>query len=143
MPLTLARLRRTLGRPLAVGSAGPRPRGEGGGTQYELPLTVRGPTADGADVRLLVEAMVAAGPAAIADPVRVMHALLLPATRRWLVGHELSDLPTHLPHVRDSLEDAIGEEFQELDLLLLRLDVVSVEHLLASPSSPDAAGGPP
>ncbi|NYI44239.1 hypothetical protein BJ993_001319 [Nocardioides aromaticivorans] len=142
MPPPLARLRRTLGRSLAVGYDGSRPRGEGGGTQHALPLTVRGPTADGADVRLLVEAMVAAGPAAPADPVRVTRALLLAAARRWLAAHDLPDLPEGLPHARDALEHAVGEVFDDLDLRLLRLDVVSVEHLLASPSGADGTGVP-
>lgn len=142
MPLTLARLRRTLGRPLAVGCAGPHPRGEGSGTQATVPLTVRGPTADGADVRLLVETMLAAGPTAPPEPVRIALALLLPASRRWLAGHDLARLPEALPGARDSLEDAVRDEFGELGLRLLRFDVVAVEHLLASPSAEDQAGGP-
>lgn len=143
MPPTLARLRRTLGRSLAVGHDGPRPRprGGGGGTQVVLPLTVRGATADGADVRLLVDATVAAGPAAPADPVRVAHALLLAATRRWLAGQDLAGLPSRLPRAREAVEDGVDEEFSELDLRLLRLDVVAVEHLLASPSGADGSGG--
>lgn len=143
MPPPLARLRRALGRSLAVGYDGPRPRGEGGGTQHALPITVRGPAADGADVRLLVEAMVAAGPAAPADPVRVAHALLLAASRRWLADRDLPGLQEGLPQARDALEGAVGAEFRELDLRLLRFDVVAVEHLLASPSADDQAGGPP
>lgn len=143
MPPPLARLRRTLGRSLAVGYDGPRPRGEGGGTQLVLPLTVRGPAADGADVRLLVEATVVAGPAAPADPVRVAHALLLAATRRWLADQDLASLPARLPRVREAVEGGVDEEFSELDLRLLRLDVVAVEHLLASPSASRTSGGPP
>lgn len=143
MPLPLARLRRTLGRPLAVGCAGPHPRGGGSGTQSTVPMTVRGPTADGADVRLLVETMLAAGPTAPPEPVRVAVALLLPAARRWLASHDLARLPERLPGARDALEEAVRDEFGGLDLRLLRFDVVAVEHLLASPSADERAGGPP
>lgn len=140
MPLTLARLRRTLGRSLSVGGGGQRPRGGVGGTQHvelhvELPMTVRGPTADGEDVRLLVEVLLDGGPSAPAEPERVAHALLLAAARRWLAEHDLAELRDALPSARDSMEAAVRDEFDELDLRLLRFDVESVEHLIASRSA--------
>lgn len=102
-------------------------------------LAVRGRTADDADLRLLVEATVVPDDArAGVDLERVAHALVLPATRRWLAGHDLDQLTDALAGAPAELESVVEPEFEALGARLLRLDIVAVEHLLASPSGDDA-----
>jgi len=150
MPPTIARIRRVLGRTLARGWGGRRPRGMvGGHPAYVVPLTVRGTTYDGADVRLLLEATVATGPAGnpagnpaggAAGADRATLALLVPAARRWLATHPVGRLRGELAGVPTLLHDEVRDELAELGVRLLRVDVVAVEHLLASPSADGMPG---
>jgi hypothetical protein len=107
-----------------------------------VPLAVRGRTTDGADLRLLVDVTVVpvtavAGP----DLERIAQALVPPAVRRWAAEHDLDHLQASLPTARTALESAVQPEIEALGARLLRLDVVAVEHLLASPSAEPDPGG--
>lgn len=92
-----------------------------------VPLTVRCRTADGADIRLLLEADVATSArtrTAELEIERVAMALVVPAAEEAVRRRDLASLaadPTlDLAHVGG-------------DLLTVR--VIAVEHLLASPSA--------
>lgn len=106
-----------------------------------VPLAVRGLTTDGADLRLLLEAQVAPGTVtARAELERIAQALVVPAVRRWLAEHELAGLPDQLFAAQPELESVVQPEFEALGARLIRLDVVAVEHLLASPSGDPVPG---
>ncbi|MBM7516781.1 hypothetical protein [Nocardioides nitrophenolicus] len=99
-----------------------------------VPLTVRSRTADGADLRLLLEADVdASGRTSAAELERVAFAIVVPAVEEVVRRRELAQLaedPT-------AGLDRIGGD-------LLSVRVVAVEHLIVSPSadpSADPAGG--
>lgn len=109
-----------------------------------VPLALRGRTADGADLRVLVDAQVS--PVSVDDGrqlERITQALVVPAVRRWLAEHDLAGLPDELLSGRGELEDLVQPEFEALGARLLRLDVVAVEHLLASPSAEPEGGRTP
>lgn len=107
-----------------------------------VPLALRGRTADGADLRVLLDAHVAPD-AADAGPEleRVTQALVVPAVQRWLAEHRLAELPAGLVQARGELESVVQPELTALGARLLRLEVVAVEHLLASPSGEPDEGG--
>ncbi len=105
-----------------------------------VPLTVRALTSDGADVRLLLEAevlSVSVASALVAE--RVTHALVVPALERWVRRHDLASLTVELERSVSGVAVHLKDELGALDTKLLRLEVIAVEHLLASPSAdPDA-----
>ena len=108
-----------------------------------VPLTVRSLTSDGADVRLLLEAEVRSVPTAPAlDAERITHALVVPALERWVGRHELASLTVELERSVSGVAVQLDEQLGALGTRLLRLEVVAVEHLLASPSADPAAGRP-
>jgi hypothetical protein len=108
-----------------------------------VPVTARGQTADGADVRLLIEAQVRAVPGSgTAAPERIVLALLAPAARRWLRGRELALVESDLAAARIDLDELVGPELADLGIELLRIDVVGAEHLLRSSSGDPSTGGP-
>jgi|GEM_PF-5497191 len=101
-----------------------------------VPLTVRTLTSDGADVRLLLEAEVLSAstvPALVTE--RVTHALVVPALERWVRRHDLASLTVELERSVSGVAVQLNNELDALDTKLLRLEVVAVEHLLASPSA--------
>ena len=134
-------LRRGLGRFVDATGAPRRAAAHAAASSVPLtvPLTVRGVTRDEADVRLLLEAVtVPAGDAA--SPAwlgRVVDAIVVPAAGRWLGDHALADLDDPVP-LRVALEERVVPELTGLGVLLLRCDVVAVEHLVVSPSAEPA-----
>ncbi|WGY01454.1 MULTISPECIES: hypothetical protein [unclassified Nocardioides] len=95
-----------------------------------VPLTVRSRTADGADIRLLLEADVdAAGRASAAELERVAFAIVVPAVEEAVRRRELAALAADPTAGLDHIGGA-----------LLRVRVVAVEHLIVSPSAdPDGS----
>ncbi|UUW90264.1 hypothetical protein ABFU82_16365 [Nocardioides sp. WV_118_6] len=146
MPPPLTRLRRTLGRLLAVRDDGHRPWGEGGGTQtlHVVPLTVRARTADAADLRMLLEVRLASPYPDLPDDdlERITLALVIPATSDWVRRHELTALDDALGPRLLTVEDAVRAPMLSLGAELLAVDVIACEHLLASPSAEPDQGGP-
>lgn len=89
-----------------------------------VPLTVRSRTADGADIRLLLEAdVVTAGRASTAELERVALAIVVPAAEEAVRRRELATL---------AIDPTLGLDAVGGHLLSVR--VVAVEHLLLSPS---------
>ena len=104
-----------------------------------VPLTIRATTSDGADVRLLVEAEVRpALPTHTAGVERVTHALVEPALERWVGRQQLSELSGELERSLGGVAAKLRSDLGRLDVDLLRIDVAAVEHLIRSPSGPDA-----
>lgn len=133
-------MRRALARAVTTG----RPHGAFTDVSEALtvPVAVRACTTDRADLRLLVDVtVVPVTPAAGPDLERIAQALVPPAVRRWAGRHDLEALQGALPTARSVLEAAVQPEIQALGARLLRLDVVAVEHLLASPSAEPDPGG--
>ncbi|GEB14855.1 hypothetical protein GUY44_01055 [Pimelobacter simplex] len=147
MPLTLTRLRRSLGRLLAVRDDGSPPRGEGSGTQalHVVPLTVRARTADAADLRVLLEARLSSPFPDLPDDdlERITLALVVPATADWVRRQELAVLDAGLGPRLLEVEDAVRAPLRSLGAELLAVDVIACEHLLASPSAEPDEGGRP
>lgn len=147
MPLPLTRLRRTLGRLLAIRDDGQRPRGEGSGTQtlHVVPLTVRARTADHADLRVLLEVRLASPYPDLPDEdlERITLALVVPATSDWVRRQEISALDSALGPRLLAVEDTVRAPMRSLGAELLAVDVIACEHLLASPSAEPDQGGRP
>ena len=102
-----------------------------------VPVTVRAQSDDDAELRIMLDAVVA--PAANAsippDLERLTHALLVPAVERWVRQRSLASFQDNLNVARAAFEDNVRPEFAGLGATLLRLDLVAVEHLLVSPSA--------
>lgn len=150
MPLTLTRLRRSLGRLLAVRDDGIPPRGEGGGTQaaqalHVVPLTVRARTADAADLRVLLEVRLSSPYPELPDDdlERITLALVVPATSDWVRRQDLAVLDAGLGPRLLEVEDTVRAPLHSLGAELLAVDVIACEHLLASPSADPDEGGRP
>lgn len=138
MPLHLARLRRLLGRLVADGSAGNRPRGEGSGTQtVVVPLLVRAGTRDGADIRLLVDARLSSSWLDGAELERLALALVVPAAAREVRRSLLPELDRSPARVLEPAVEMVRPQIAALGGELHNLEVVAAEHLLRSPSAPD------
>lgn len=104
-----------------------------------MPLTVRTRTEDAAELRLLLDAVVAPSASSAASDdaelERVAHALLVPATERWVRRHPLVAIQHSPARARSAIEESVRPEFAGLGATLLRLDIVAIEHLLLSPSA--------
>lgn len=109
-----------------------------------VPLTVRGDTADGADLRLLLEARLASRTLPDAEVERVAYALIEAGAGRWLRSQRLEQLADSVGPRLTSVEDAVREPAAGLGVDVIAVDVVAVEHLLVSPSAdpadPDSPG---
>lgn len=138
MPLHLARLRHVLGRLVAAGGAGNRPRGGGSGAQTVLvPLTVRATTRDGADIRLLLDARFSSPSLGDGEVERIAVALLVPAAAREVRRSVLRALEHSPSSVLSPALQVVRPQAAALGVELHALEVVAAEHLLASPSAPD------
>ena len=136
MPSTLARLRRVLGLSSTAARGKLRLRGEVGGDQPDVvPLTIRTPTADGADLRLLLEARFAPTRLPQEELDHVAVAVIEPVATLWVRRQRLAAIQRALgPRLRD-VEDDVRAQLSGLGAPLIALDVVAVEHLLTSPSA--------
>lgn len=136
MPPSLARLRLAVGRLLCRGRAtGSRSTGSS-----TVPVTVRARTADGADLRLLLEVRVEAGKLQPGDLDRFVHEWTVPATREWVAGHDLAGLQADLAPELDEVAGAVRVGLAEEGATLLDVELVAAEHLLSSPSAGPADG---
>jgi hypothetical protein len=135
MPPLHAKLRLTLGQ-LFAGTRTPS------ATEYHaVPVTVRADTADGADVRLIVEVRVDGGALEPHDLDRFVHAVTIPATRHRIEGHDLDRLQAELGDELHGVAREIREPLTELGITLLDVELVSAEHLLSPPAAA-AVDGP-
>lgn len=142
MPSALAALRRALGLPPGAGRAGLRRVGDIL-PMVVVPVTVRGLTADGADLRLLLEARLASRTLGDAEVERVAYALIEVAAHRWVRRQLLDQIADSIGPRLTAVEDAVREEATALGVDVLAIDVVAVEHLLVSPDpDPDPDSDP-
>ncbi|WP_435770630.1 hypothetical protein [Nocardioides sp. SYSU DS0651] len=136
MPSVLARLHLTAARLVDGRTSAPHVV-----SHQVVPVTVRALTADAADLRLLLEVRVEDG---TLDPhlaERFVHAVAVPATRRWIERHDLASLQTRLTPVLSEVGGTIEDPLAELGLTLLDVVLVAAEHVL-TPASTDPVDGP-
>ena len=130
------RIRLSLGRLLSGTAPAPSPA-----AYYAVPVTVRTDTADRADLRLILEVRVDGGPLGPHELDRYVHAVTIPAARHWVEAHDLHDLRAELACGLHAIAREIREPLAELGTELLDVELVSAEHLLASPTAA-AVDGP-
>ncbi|WP_408895580.1 hypothetical protein ACJ5H2_11780 [Nocardioides sp. R1-1] len=128
MPPLFARLRLTAAR-LFEGAA----PADGGSSYQAVPVTVRALTSDAADMRLLLEVRVEGGALEGHDVERFVHAVAVPATRRWIERHDLAGLQAQLTPALCEVGRTIHDPLAELGLTLLDVVLVAAEHVLTSP----------
>ena len=124
---------------------------QGAGTPAEtVGLTVRGTTADDAEVRILLEASIAADDGTGTE--RLVHALVVQELSDVVAGATLDRLVPLLSESVARVAARSANALEAVDAHLGRLEIVAVEHLLVSPSGPvhalslridDPEAGPP
>lgn len=104
-------------------------------------LTVRARTADGADLRLLLEARVSSPDLPDDELERLSIALVVPATSDWVGRHQVRALDGGLGPRLLEVEACARAPMRSLGAELLAVDVIACEHLLASPSAEPPQSG--
>lgn len=101
----------------------------------------RSRTADGADIRLLLEARVTSHRLPVEEVERLALALIVPAAVQWLGRQDLATLDVALRPTLPEVEAAVRAPLAALGAELLAIALVAGEHLLVSPST-DMLDGP-
>lgn len=135
MPPLLARLRLAAAR-LFEGA----PHADGSASYQAVPVTVRALTSDAADMRVLLEVRVEGETLEGHDVERFVHAIAVPATRRWIERDDLAGLQAQLTPVLCEIGRTIRDPLAELGLTLLDVVLVAAEHVLTPPSTDPADG---
>lgn len=128
---------------MATGGADQHLRNRTAGVQtiQVVPLTARSRTADGADIRLLLEARLTSHRLSAEEIERLALALIVPAAVQWLGRQDLAALDVALRPTLPEIESAVREPLAALGTELLAVALVAGEHLLVSPSR-DGFDGP-
>ena len=136
MPTLFAQIRHAAGRILCGGAKG----AAGPASITTVPVTVRAHTSDDADMRLLLDVRVEGVTLPPHDLDRLVHALTVPATRRWVAQHDLAGLQADLAPELDDVGASVRDGLAEVGANLLDVELVAAEHLLSSPSADPANG---
>lgn len=91
-------------------------------------------------MRLLLDVRVEGVTIPLHDLDRLVFALTVPATRRWVAQHDLAGLQADLAPELDEVGATVRDGLAEVGVTLLDVELVAAEHLLSSPSADPANG---
>lgn len=136
MASSLAQIRLGLARLMAGGAL----RSNGQACSSTVPVTVRAHTSDGADIRLLLDVQVQGATIPTMELDRLVHAVAVPETRRWVAQHDLAELQRNLAPELTEVGTSVREGLSAAGASLVLVELVAAEHLLASPSADPVHG---